>query len=293
MKGLTSRARKRLLDYFEEGVYVSQIHGCFSAELDGFDNLRFTMKDLAHEVYKTRRLKMLGGDARTLMTYFKKMQEGNMNFFHYVRLDPKGRLKDVICVDGRSRAAYEEFGDVVCFDATYLTNAYALPFVKFVGVNHHGQTILLGVHWYIEFKPMLKSIVYESLIVEEFENHWTEFINDYSLKNNDWLSNLYTERHMWFPAFLRDYFWAGMKTTQRVESINSFFDGFFNRTTKLFKFPINFAKAMKKRVRDETAADANCAKYVWRLVTGFKVEKYFQRVYTDTNFKRCRMNVLE
>lgn len=38
----------------------------------------------------------------------------------------------------RSRAAWEDFGDVVCFDATYLTNEYELPFANFVGVNQNG-----------------------------------------------------------------------------------------------------------------------------------------------------------
>jgi len=32
---------------------------------------------------------------------------------------------------------------VVIFDTTYLTNKYEMPFAPFVGVNHHGQSILL------------------------------------------------------------------------------------------------------------------------------------------------------
>lgn len=32
----------------------------------------------------------------------------------------------------------------MCMDATYLTNEYELPFINIVGVNHHGQSILLG-----------------------------------------------------------------------------------------------------------------------------------------------------
>lgn len=32
----------------------------------------------------------------------------------------------------------------MCFDVTYLTNEYELPFCDFVGVNHHGQSILLS-----------------------------------------------------------------------------------------------------------------------------------------------------
>lgn len=50
----------------------------------------------------------------------------------------------MVWVDARSRAAYEEFNDLVCFDATYLTNDYEVAFANFVGVNHHEQSILLG-----------------------------------------------------------------------------------------------------------------------------------------------------
>lgn len=38
----------------------------------------------------------------------------------------------------------ELFADVVVFDTTYCANKYNLPFAPFVGVNHHGQMILLG-----------------------------------------------------------------------------------------------------------------------------------------------------
>ncbi|XP_042983143.1 protein FAR-RED IMPAIRED RESPONSE 1-like [Carya illinoinensis] len=60
-------------------------------------------------------------------------------------LDDDERLKNVFWTDLRSRAVYQYFGDVVIFDTTYLTNRYGMPFAPFVGVNHHGQSILLGV----------------------------------------------------------------------------------------------------------------------------------------------------
>ncbi|XP_042969099.1 protein FAR-RED IMPAIRED RESPONSE 1-like [Carya illinoinensis] len=59
-------------------------------------------------------------------------------------LDDNGRLKNVFWADAHSRASYEYFGDVVTFDTIYLTNSYGMPFAPFVGVNHHGQSILLG-----------------------------------------------------------------------------------------------------------------------------------------------------
>ncbi|KAK1397038.1 hypothetical protein POM88_006901 [Heracleum sosnowskyi] len=60
------------------------------------------------------------------------------------REDENGRLKSIFWADARSRAAYDEFGDVITFETTYLTNKYDMPFAPFVGVNHHGQSILLG-----------------------------------------------------------------------------------------------------------------------------------------------------
>lgn len=47
-------------------------------------------------------------------------------------------------VDARSRASFEYFGDVVSFDTTYRTNVYKMPFGAFIGVNHHGSSVLLG-----------------------------------------------------------------------------------------------------------------------------------------------------
>ncbi|XP_021736274.1 protein FAR-RED IMPAIRED RESPONSE 1-like [Chenopodium quinoa] len=142
MKKMTSTVKKKLMDFYEQGLPISQIHGYMATERNG--NMALTVKDLQHEVYKARRLKMVGGESVAMMEYFEKMQSGNQNFFHAQRLDEEGRLKDVLWVDARSRVAYEDFGDVVFFDATYLTNEYELQFANFVGVNHHGQSLLLG-----------------------------------------------------------------------------------------------------------------------------------------------------
>ncbi|XP_021715718.1 protein FAR1-RELATED SEQUENCE 6-like isoform X1 [Chenopodium quinoa] len=353
MKKMTSTVRKRLVNYYEVGVPVSVLRRCLGTENPNLPNV----KDMQHEVYKQRRLKMAGGDAQAMMAYFDSMQADNQNFYHAHRLDDKGRLKDVMWVDARSRVAYEDFGDVVCFDATYLTNEYELPFANFVGVNHHGQSILLGCAlvshedcdtfrwlfkqwllcmgnktplailtdqapamrkplvevmpntrhrwcmWHIlrkfpdklgrcamynDFKSPLKNIVYDSFTTVEFQTRWCEAMKKYGLEDNEWLQELFVERHMWVPAWMKEFFWAGMKTTQRVESINRFFDGFVTRKTRLCEFPEKYSAAMKKRVGDETDADARDAKYIRRLVSGFRAERYFQQIYTDAKFQEVQ-----
>ena len=106
--------------------------------------MAITERDLRNVLAKEKKFKMSGGDTNAMLAYFDRMTADNQNFFHKYRVNDEGRLTDVMWVDARSRVAYEEFRDVVCFDSTYITNEYKLPFSNFVGVNHHGQTILLG-----------------------------------------------------------------------------------------------------------------------------------------------------
>uniref|UniRef100_A0A2P2KB86 Protein FAR1-RELATED SEQUENCE n=1 Tax=Rhizophora mucronata TaxID=61149 RepID=A0A2P2KB86_RHIMU len=66
------------------------------------------------------------------------------NFFYVVDLNEKGYMRNLFWADARSRVAYRYFGDVVAIDCTCLANKYKVPLVLFLGVNHHGQSILLG-----------------------------------------------------------------------------------------------------------------------------------------------------
>ena len=76
--------------------------------------------------------------------YFVRMQGKNSNFYHALDLDDELRVRNVFWVNARSRAAYESFHDVIIFDTTYLTNKYDMPFAPFIGINHHGEFIILG-----------------------------------------------------------------------------------------------------------------------------------------------------
>ncbi|XP_021723196.1 protein FAR-RED IMPAIRED RESPONSE 1-like isoform X2 [Chenopodium quinoa] len=281
---INSVVKRKLFNDCSAGSKVTQVHRNLAKERGGVENMAITERDLRNVLAKEKKFKMSGGDANAMLAYFDKMSADNQNFFHKYRVDDEGRLTDVMWVDARSRVAYEEFGDVVCFDSTYITNEYKLPFSNFVGVNHHGQTILLGCalvshedtdtfvwlfnNWkecmsgkvpggfltdqcptmrkalsivmpgakhrrclwhilnnfgtklgkyskYEEFHDVLLNVIYDSLTEEEFEVNWTLAMESYGLANDDWLTVLYDERHMWIPAYMKHLFWAGMKTTQR------------------------------------------------------------------------------
>lgn len=89
-------------------------------------------------------LNLKKGDTQALYNYLCRMQLTNPNFFYSMDLNDEGRLRNVFWIDGRSRAACGYFSDVIYFDNSYLSNKYEIPLVTFVGINHHGQSVLLG-----------------------------------------------------------------------------------------------------------------------------------------------------
>uniref|UniRef100_A0A3Q7EFW5 Uncharacterized protein n=1 Tax=Solanum lycopersicum TaxID=4081 RepID=A0A3Q7EFW5_SOLLC len=77
-----------------------------------------------------------------MLKYFQKQQSDRVGFFYAIQMDVEGHLANYFWVNARSRIAYKNFGDVVLFDPTYLTNKYKMPFIPFIGVNNYHQSTL-------------------------------------------------------------------------------------------------------------------------------------------------------
>lgn len=92
----------------------------------------------------SKHLELKEGDAHALYNYFCRMKLTNPNFFYLMDLDDEGCLRNVFWADARSRAAFSYFSDAVAIDTTSLRNKYEIPLISFVGLNNHGQPVLLG-----------------------------------------------------------------------------------------------------------------------------------------------------
>ncbi|XP_042954662.1 protein FAR1-RELATED SEQUENCE 5-like [Carya illinoinensis] len=143
-KKVDARVAKRLEINDEAGIRTSKTFQSVIVEAGGYENVPFGQKECQNYIEKARQLRLRVGGVEALTNYFQEMQKINAEFFYAIDVGPDMRLKNVFWADARSRAAYQSFGDVITFDTTYLTNAYKMPFASFVGVNHHGQSILFG-----------------------------------------------------------------------------------------------------------------------------------------------------
>ncbi|RYR72541.1 hypothetical protein Ahy_A02g006763 isoform B [Arachis hypogaea] len=324
---LTMHMKCVIEDNDEVGIRPNKIFLALSNEVGGPSNLGFSEKDLRNYITARLRNNNVNADVREMMSYFRRMKDINPDFFYTVELDDECKFKSAVWVDARCRASYEYYGDVVSVDSTYRRNRHGLPFVSFVGVNHHGRSTLLGCallgneeiasyewvfsqwvkcmgtapqciitdqcrfkyhaikntlpdtrhRWYIwhimnklpsklggyrrygALYVDLNNIVWNSRTEESFEDNWADFIDEYNLHNNTWVSDLYDDRRMWIPIYFKGEFWSAMRSTQRSESMHAFYGGYLHSKTSLVQFVHEYDNVLgfkEQRELEDDAADS-------------------------------------
>ncbi|XP_025611689.1 protein FAR1-RELATED SEQUENCE 9-like [Arachis hypogaea] len=237
-----------------------------------------------------------------VMNYFVRMKEINPNFFYAIDVDDANKFRSALWVDARCRASYEYFGDVVSFDTTYRRNRHGLPFASFVGVNHHGKSTLVGCallgsekipsfEWvftpwarcvgshimkksqfkiggyarYGELHAVMNHIVWNSPSTESFESNWDGFIKQFKLGQNRWL--------------------AGMRSTQRSESMHAFYGGYLHCKSGLVQFVHEYDNVLGTKEQKELEDDAADSKGVIPCIGSTGIERQFQQEYTSSMFR--------
>ena len=135
---MENRAKIELLT--QHNVHAAQIREIIADQSGGKENLHFSKKDVHNHITRVKK-SLVGVDVNAMLDFFRLRQQIDADFFFEVEPDEDNVAKNIFWVDGRSRRAYQEFGDVIIFDTTYHTNKYKMSFALFVGVNHHQQSI--------------------------------------------------------------------------------------------------------------------------------------------------------
>ncbi|RYR09651.1 hypothetical protein Ahy_B05g078035 isoform H [Arachis hypogaea] len=212
---LSMFVRRTIETHEEAGIRPSKTYQSFVAAAGSHCELGFIEKDVRN--YITRKVRNIfeEDDAKKFGKYLVRMKEKNQNFFFELNLEGDHCIKHVFWADARSRATFDYFGDVVSFDTTYNTNRYNLVLGSFVGVNHHGQSTLLGCalmknediqsfKWLFEcwlrcmggkapkgiLTDQCTSIkrAIELCMPTTIHRNWNDFLTKYGLGGNKWLS---------------------------------------------------------------------------------------------------------
>ncbi|RYR13124.1 hypothetical protein Ahy_B04g070282 isoform E [Arachis hypogaea] len=95
---------------------------------------------------------------------------------------------------------------------------------------------LNGYKGHNEIKQEMSHVVWNSYTKEAFDRNWIDFLRKYGHGGNKWLSEMYEDQHIMIPVYLDHHFWAGMRSTQRRESMHFFFNKFITRNSFLRQF---------------------------------------------------------
>ncbi|PNT73648.1 hypothetical protein BRADI_2g61631v3, partial [Brachypodium distachyon] len=142
---LNNAQKADAVEYGLGGLRTCQIMEVMEKHHGGYDQVGFVSRDLYNFFAKYKKKRILGRDAEFVLNHMRAQVERDAEFFFKYSTDDEGHLRNIFWADSQSQIDYEAFGDLVVFDSTYRVNRYNLPFVPFIGVDHHRSTIVFCV----------------------------------------------------------------------------------------------------------------------------------------------------
>lgn len=112
--------------------------------LDTREEIGYPEKNLKNYLNSRRARDMKEGEAAHLLYYFQRQHFENPSFFYSIQLDCEDSISNVFWADDTMIVDYDHFGDVVCLDARYRKDEDFMPFVQFLGLDHHRQLVVFG-----------------------------------------------------------------------------------------------------------------------------------------------------
>ncbi|XP_028104573.1 protein FAR1-RELATED SEQUENCE 5-like [Camellia sinensis] len=113
----------------------------------------------------------------------------------------------------------------------------------------------------------------------KFKHGWTRMVEKFGLQTNSWVLETYEKRDIWAEAYMRGHFFAGMKSTQRSESMNAYFNPFLQHKLKLYEFPRHYDRALARIRYNE--ADAETINTFPVLITPLRdIERHGAELFT-------------
>ncbi|KAF8400134.1 hypothetical protein HHK36_013430 [Tetracentron sinense] len=121
---------------------------------------------------------------------------------------------------------------------------------------------------------------------QEWEEPWATLLESHSLQNNTWTKRLYKTKELWANPYLQCHYFAGMRSTQRSESMNAIFRKVFDRHTPLFQFIELFDKAIGRMREAEAREDCITNQTAPVLLSNMESLKcHISQIYTANMFK--------
>ncbi|XP_057444043.1 protein FAR1-RELATED SEQUENCE 5-like [Lotus japonicus] len=143
-----------------------------------------------------------------------------------------------------------------------------------------------------EFLDEFSGLIYAKMNAEKLERLWAEAVEKYDLANNEWVRYMYGLKTMWAAAYMKDLFFAGIRTTSMCEGINSFIKSYVQCKNSLIDFIHNFERDVKEYRHNELVADFTTMYTEPVLTTPLReIEIGFSKLLTRKMFEEVKSQI--
>lgn len=128
----------------------------------------------------------------------------------------------------------------------------------------------------------------------EFEACWQSMVSKYGLEEHTWFTRLYSLKEKWATGLSKDFFSAGLLSSQRSESTNNAIGFNARKTTSLTEFFGIYKDTIKRWRTREQLDEFQCSKSRPASIlplTGLL--KHASEVYTPSHFKNFEAEFLK
>jgi hypothetical protein len=146
--------------------------------------------------------------------------------------------------------------------------------------------------WHDSFMEKFNKCIYQSWTEDQFEKRWWKMVDRFKLRDIKWVQSLYDDRASWVPTFMRDISFAGLSTSSRSESLNSFFDKYVQVDTSLREFIEQYQLILEDRHEEEAKANFDAWHETPELKSPSPFEKQLLLVYTHEIYQKFQFEVL-
>ncbi|RYR24827.1 hypothetical protein Ahy_B02g058368 [Arachis hypogaea] len=268
---LTMHAKCVIQNNDEAGIRPNTTYLALANEVGGSSKLGYSEKDVRNYITRNLHCADVNEDVKKMIRYFVRMRDINLKFFYAVDVDKTNKFKSM---DFRLHlslvstiTASPHYSDVLCWKIPHKLRGYAK---------------------YGKIDDKMHGTVWNARSKESFEKDWCAFVNEFNLHKNKWISDLYEDRRMWVPIYFQGEFWAGMRSTQRSESMHVFFGGYLHCKSGLVQFVHEYNNVLGNKEKKKLEDDAADSKGVVPCSSSSTIERQFQREYTTSKFREVQ-----
>ncbi|KAI5312262.1 hypothetical protein L3X38_041435 [Prunus dulcis] len=159
---------------------------------------------------------------------------------------------------------------------------------------------------YKEYWREFQKVIWDTDNKDEFDAKWNIVVTKAGLTDHPWLSSMFDLRESWVPTYARQFFAAGMSSSQRAEGSHGFFKqyiraegshGFFkqyiSRRNSLMDFIIRFERALSYQRQKELVVDHVDAFEVVQCILPMPMNKQMATLYTRTMFQKFEQELIQ